>query len=218
MLADDVSLFSSNPNNKVAEAAIQEAITNVADLSPRSKLTLNASKCEVAFWQPSVQLDGALLTTTSLPKFLGVTIDRAFSFAPHIAEVVSKASNRCQVLALLISKRWGWRKDQLLKVYWPSSQCYELRCPSRATLAGPNPTGPAGAVPKQGSHHHQRTAQNHPSRGPPDRGGSPEHCNASSTTSCCGMREGPSTPNESPSQSRVATASNDRAGALPPRP
>ncbi len=116
MFADDVSLFSSHPNKEVAEAAIQEAISNVAEWSQRRKLTLNASKCEVAFFtnnlkearcQSSLQLDGALLNTTSLPKFLGVTIDRALSFGPHVAAVVSKASNRCRVIASLTSKWWG---------------------------------------------------------------------------------------------------------------
>ncbi len=122
MFADDVSLFSSYPNKEVAEAAIHEAITNVAEWSRCRKLTLNASKCEVAFftnnlkearWQPSLQVDGTTLSTTSLPKLLGVTIDRALSFVQHVAAVVSKASNRCRVLASLTSKRWGWRKDQL---------------------------------------------------------------------------------------------------------
>ncbi len=48
MFADDVSLFSSHPNKKVAEAAIQEAITNVAECSRYRKLTLNTSKEEAA--------------------------------------------------------------------------------------------------------------------------------------------------------------------------
>ncbi len=43
----------------------------------------------------------------------------------------------------------------------PSSQCSQLRCPSLATLAGPNPTGPTGTLPKQSSPNHHRTAQNH---------------------------------------------------------
>ncbi len=82
MFADDVSLFSSQPNKEVAEAAIQEAITNVAEWSRCRNLTINTSKCEVVFftnnskearWQPTVQLEVALITTTSLPKFLGVT-------------------------------------------------------------------------------------------------------------------------------------------------
>ncbi len=41
MFADDVSLYSSHHNKEVAEAAIQEAITNVAERSGRCKLTLN---------------------------------------------------------------------------------------------------------------------------------------------------------------------------------
>ncbi len=126
MFADDFSLFSNHPNKEIAEAAMQEAITNVAEWSRCHKLKLNASKCEVDFftnnskqarWQPSLQLDGTTLNKTSLPKFLGVTIDRALSFRPHVAAVVSKASNRCRELTSLTSKRWGWRKDQLLKVY-----------------------------------------------------------------------------------------------------
>ncbi len=64
----------------------------------------------------SLQLGGALIGTTSLPKFLGVTIDRALFFGPHVAAIFSKASNKCRVLASLTSKRWGWRKDQFLKV------------------------------------------------------------------------------------------------------
>ncbi len=50
MFTDDVSLFSSHPNKEVAEAAILKAITKVAEWNRRRKFTLNASKCEVAFF------------------------------------------------------------------------------------------------------------------------------------------------------------------------
>ncbi len=89
----------------------------------RHKLTL---KCEVAFFsknskvarlQLPLQLDGSSLNTAPLPKFLGVTIDRAVSFGLHVAAVYSKAPDRCQALASLTCKRWGSRKYQLLKVY-----------------------------------------------------------------------------------------------------
>ncbi len=61
MFVDDVSLFSSHPKKGIAEAALQEAITNVAEWRPCHKLTLIASEFEVAFftnnskeahWQP----------------------------------------------------------------------------------------------------------------------------------------------------------------------
>ncbi len=51
MFADDVSLFSSHPNKEVAETAIREALTNVAEWSRCRKLTLKASKCVVSFLQ-----------------------------------------------------------------------------------------------------------------------------------------------------------------------
>ncbi len=47
MFAIDALLFSSHPNKEVTEAAIQEAITNVAGWSRLQKLTINASKCEL---------------------------------------------------------------------------------------------------------------------------------------------------------------------------
>ncbi len=53
MFADDVSLFSSHPYEEVAEAAMQEAITNVAEWSRCRKITLNTSKFEVAFYTNS---------------------------------------------------------------------------------------------------------------------------------------------------------------------
>ncbi len=154
-----------------------------------TNLPSNATKCEVAFFinnskaarcQPLLQLDGTILNTTSLPKFLGVTIDRALSFGPHVVAVVSKASSRCRILASLTSKRWGWRKNQLLKVYralylsvinyaaqawqpWlaPTQLDQLERCQNRAL----------------------RIITGQLKTTPPDRGGSPEHCNASSLTS-----------------------------------
>ncbi len=112
MFADDISLFSSHPNKEIAEAAMQEAIKNMAEWSRCHILNLNASKCEVAFFtnnskEARWQLDETTLNTTSLPKFLEVTIDRALSFGPHVTAVVSKASNRCRVLASLTSTRWA---------------------------------------------------------------------------------------------------------------
>ncbi len=52
-----------------------------------------------------------------MPKLLGVTLDRALSFGQHIANITAKAAERCRVLTSLTSKQWGWRKDQLTKIY-----------------------------------------------------------------------------------------------------
>ncbi len=46
-----------------------------------------------------------------------VTFDRALSFGQHVANITAEAAGRCRVLTSLTSKQWGWRKDQLTKIY-----------------------------------------------------------------------------------------------------
>ncbi len=89
-------------------------------------MVLNADKCEVTFfstnsheanWQPTISANNTRLHHNPVPKFLGVILDRLLTFGPHIQNVSTKAAARCRVLASLTSKEWGWRKDQLMKVY-----------------------------------------------------------------------------------------------------
>ncbi len=89
-------------------------------------MTLNTEKCELAFftsnlheaqWQPTIHHEGQSLRFTPLPQLLGVTLDRALSFGQHISNITAKAAGRCGVLISLTSKQWGWRKDQLTKIY-----------------------------------------------------------------------------------------------------
>ncbi len=68
MFADDISLLSSHPNKEVAEAAIQEAITNVAERSRCHKLTVNASKCGVTSKELERGLLAVLVTARWVPS------------------------------------------------------------------------------------------------------------------------------------------------------
>ncbi len=105
---------------------MQEAVTRVTEWSRHHKMTLDTEKCEVAFftssppearWQPTIHQEGQPLRFTPLSKLLGVTLDRALSFGQHMANITAKAAGRCRVLTSLTSKQWGWRKDQLTKIY-----------------------------------------------------------------------------------------------------
>ncbi len=89
-------------------------------------MVLNADKCEMTFfstnsheanWQPTIIAKNTRLHHNPLQKFLGVTLDGLLTFGPHIQTISTKAAARCRVLASLTSKEWGWRKDQLMKVY-----------------------------------------------------------------------------------------------------
>ncbi len=154
-----------------------------------------------------MQPSGVLLNTTSVLKFLEVTIDRTLSFGPNVGAVVSKASNRCRALASLTSKSWGWSKDQLLKVYqalhlsdmnyaapawqpWlaPTRLNQLERCQNRALriITGQLKTTPLEALWIEV--------------------GVASIATQAKPTSCRGLREGSSSPNESPSQNTASRA------------
>ncbi len=66
---------------------------------------------------PTLIANNTYLHHQPQPKFLGVTLDRLLTFGPHIQSISTKAAATCRVLASRTSKEWGWRKDQLMKVY-----------------------------------------------------------------------------------------------------
>ncbi len=82
----------------------------------------------------------------------------------------------------------------------PASKRDQLRCPSLAILAGPNPAGPVGVLLRQSTPIDHRAAQNTPARGPQNGNGSYEAQGASEETSHHGLREGSQCPNEQSSQ------------------
>ncbi len=91
-------------------------------------MVLNTDKCEVTFfstnfhdanWQPTIITNNTRLHHNPQPKFLGVTLDKLLTLGPHIQSISTKAAARYRVLASLTSKKWGWRKDQLMEVYKP---------------------------------------------------------------------------------------------------
>ena len=51
------------------------------------------------------------------PKFLGIHLDRSLSFQEHVKYVTEKVSQRCRMLGSLAGKQWGWRKENLRKVF-----------------------------------------------------------------------------------------------------
>ena len=113
-------------NSLFASVLIQLALDQIANWSAKKKMDLNVAKCEVTFfspssheakWRPKVTLFGDEVPFNPTPKFLGVYLDRTLSFQKHVEYATHKASDRCKILSSLASKKWGWRKESLRKVY-----------------------------------------------------------------------------------------------------
>ena len=126
LFADDASLWASDSDLNKANRQVQLALDKVQEWSNRKKMMLNVDKSEATFftpatneakWRPSLNLDKTHIPFNASPKFLGVHMDRTLSFQQHVTEVTKKVSERCKILASLAGKQWGWRKENLRRVY-----------------------------------------------------------------------------------------------------
>ena len=126
MYADDLALYSLHQHKEVAQAAVQAAVTAVEQWSGRKKLKLNAAKCEVSFfskdpgeagWKPKITLQGITLTFNKTPTFLGVIFDRTLSFGPQVEGIRKKVGGKCNLLAMVGSREWGWSRESLKRVF-----------------------------------------------------------------------------------------------------
>ena len=126
MYADDLALYALHHDKVQAQALVQAAVDAVEKWSKGVKLKLNAAKCEVSFfsndtgeagWVPSIALQGTTLAFNKTPVFLGIVFDRTLSFGPQVDAVRKKVGGKCNLLAVVASREWGWKKEYLKRVF-----------------------------------------------------------------------------------------------------
>ena len=95
-------------------------------LSPRAKeLKLNvqtvrsvsSSMILVMKWVPTISFLGSNLAFNKTPLFLGVMFDRTLSFDSQVDAIQKKVGKKCNLLAVLVSREWGWKKEYLKGVF-----------------------------------------------------------------------------------------------------
>ncbi len=96
----------------VTEKELQPAVIAIDKWSASEKMVLNGGKCEVpifstnfheANFQPAFIANNTRLLHNPLPKFLGFTLNRLLTFAPHTQNIPIKTAVRCRVVASLNS-------------------------------------------------------------------------------------------------------------------
>ena len=126
LYADDVSILATRRTLEEAQAAAQIVVDIVIKWAVKWKLKLNAAKSEVSFftnytkeakWRPSIIIDDKPIKFNPTPKLLGVTLDRQLTFGPHVENINKEATNKLKMLACLSHSKWGWRKNQVVRVY-----------------------------------------------------------------------------------------------------
>ena len=126
LFADDASFWYAHTDLNIANRKIQDCMNAVVKWSTEKKMDINVEKSEITFfstdtkeakWRPTVTALGKDVPFNPTPKFLGVHLDRTLSFAKHVKVVTDKVKSRNRMLASLSSKKWGWRKRSMRKVY-----------------------------------------------------------------------------------------------------
>jgi hypothetical protein len=126
LFADDVGVKGSAATIEEAEAIVQKTVDIIADWSTKWKLNLNATKSECSIFstytreagdKASIFINGKKIPFNPTPRLLGVRLDRQLSFGPHTKELCESTTSKVRMIAALSNTSYGWRKDDLMKVY-----------------------------------------------------------------------------------------------------
>ena len=62
-------------------------------------------------------LNNTTLVLNKTPTFLGVIFDRTLSFGPQVEALKKKVGAKCNLLAMVASREWGWSAESLKTVF-----------------------------------------------------------------------------------------------------
>ena len=125
LFADDITLLGTGRTLQEAQRKCQHAINIVVLWSKEYKMILSdKSECcafttntHEARWKPTLKIGPEPLKFEPKPRLLGVHLDRQLTFTNHTELVSAKVNSKCRMMAALSNTKWGWKKEDLTKVY-----------------------------------------------------------------------------------------------------
>ena len=123
--ADDLALACRGRKKEDVALRMQAEVDKVVSWSQQARLTLNAAKCEVAFfsldnaeaqWRHQITINGVPQNCNPSPTFLGVTYDRRMTYGNQAKKVRQKMLRRTNLLRVVDGTTWGWQKQDLRTV------------------------------------------------------------------------------------------------------
>ena len=124
--ADDLSLACRCRKEEDVALRMQAEVDKVVSWSQQARLSLNAAKCEVAFfsldnaeaqWRTQITINGVPPSCTPSPTFLGVTYDRRMTFGTQVKKVCQQMLRRTNLLRVVGGTTWARQKQDLRTVY-----------------------------------------------------------------------------------------------------
>ena len=124
--ADDLTIACRRRKKEDVALRMQAEVDKVVSWCQQARLTLNAAKCEAAFfsldnaeaqWRPQITINGVPPSCTPSPTFLGVTYDRRMTFGTQVKKVCKQMLRLTNLLRVVGGATWGWKKQYLSTVY-----------------------------------------------------------------------------------------------------
>ena len=124
--ADDLALANRGRKKEDVALRMHAEVDKVVSWSQQARLTINAGKCEVAFfsldnaeaqWRPQITINGFPPTCTPSTIFLGVACDRRITFGTQVKKVCQQMLRRTNLLRVVGGTTWGWQRQDLRTVY-----------------------------------------------------------------------------------------------------
>ena len=119
---DDLALACRGRRKEDVALRMQAEVDKVVSWSQQARLTINAAKCEVAFfsldnaeaqWRPQITINGVPPSCAPSPTFLGVTYDSRMTFSTQVKKVCQQMLRRTNLLCVVSGTTWGWQKQDL---------------------------------------------------------------------------------------------------------
>ena len=107
LFADDTNLFFSHFHSTTLMNLINSEMLKLFDWFKANKLSLNIQKSNYIIFKPrqrrdeltlSIEMNGFKINQVKEGNFLGVILDEALSWKPHISQVASKVSKSVGVI------------------------------------------------------------------------------------------------------------------------
>jgi len=120
--ADDMTLAYQSRTLTGAEIVLENDLEVISSYYKRWRLRPNPSKSEVSAFhlcnkqadvKLNIKMDGVQLTHNFTPKILGITLDRSWTFRPHLENKAKKLVTRNNLLQLLGGTSWGGRAQTI---------------------------------------------------------------------------------------------------------
>ncbi|XP_055940827.1 uncharacterized protein LOC129971257 [Argiope bruennichi] len=125
LYVDDMQISFYARDMRYIERQLQTAINNIVEWSNKHGFTFSPQKtvamhlCKRPLHpEPELFLNGNLISIQDQHKFLGIILDKRFTFLPHITYLRSKCLKSLNILRVLSNTSWGaGARSSLLRVY-----------------------------------------------------------------------------------------------------